>query len=156
MLNQYKNIINRLIKKKISLSVVESCTGGMLAEFITSFRGASKIFNFGIVTYSNQSKIQHLKVSSSLIKKYGSVSAECCRNMVKNLSKISKARINIAITGIAGPDGGTIKKPIGLVYIGIKKNKKILINRYFFEKKNRRNIRISAVKKSLELVKNLI
>ena len=118
-------IISKLIKKKINLSCVESCTGGMLAQKITSVNGASKIFAFGIVTYSNQSKIKFLKVSPSVIKKYGAVSAECCFSMLKNLAKISKAKLNLAITGIAGPSGGTKLKPVGLVYIGIKKKKKL-------------------------------
>ena len=114
-------IINLLKNKKITLSVAESCTGGMLSQVITSVRGASKVFKFGIVTYSNQSKIKYLKIPLKIIKKYGAVSKECCHLMVNNLSKISKARLNIAITGIAGPKGGSKLKPIGLVYIGIKK-----------------------------------
>jgi nicotinamide-nucleotide amidase len=149
-------IINLLIDKKITLSVAESCTGGMLAQVLTSINGASKIFKFGIITYSNQAKIKYLKVHPEIIKKYGAVSEQCCNSMVKNLSKISKSKLNIAITGIAGPKGGSKMKPIGLVYIGIKKGNKTKINKYLFKNKNRMKIRINSVRKSLELIKNFI
>ena len=151
-----KKIIKLLRNKKISLSVAESCTGGMLSQIITSVSGASKIFKFGIITYSNQSKIKYLKVSPKLIKKFGAVSKECCFSMVNNLSKISKTRINIAITGVAGPAGGSKLKPVGLVFIGIKKGKKIKVNRYLFKNKNREIIRKNSVKKSLVLIKKFI
>ena len=125
MLKEANKVINLLKNKKISLSIAESCTGGMLSQSITSVNGASKVFKFGIVTYSNQSKIKYLNVPSKIIKKYGAVSKQCCSAMVNNLSKISKAKINIAITGIAGPKGGSKLKPVGLVYIGIKKIQKL-------------------------------
>ena len=156
MLKKTIQIVNLLKNKKLTLSVAESCTGGMLAQTITSVRGASKIFKFGVVTYSNYSKTKYLKVSLKIIKKYGTVSKQCCQAMVNNLSKISKSELNIAITGIAGPNGGSKLKPVGLVYVGIKKGKRIEINEYFFKNKNRENIRISSVKKSLGLIKKFI
>jgi nicotinamide-nucleotide amidase len=156
MFKSLKQIINLLKNQKISLSVAESCTGGMLAQAITSENGASEVFKFGIITYSNQSKIKYLKIPLKIIKKYGSVSQECCRSMVVNLSRISNAKLNVAITGIAGPKGGSKAKPVGLVYIGIKKGNKTTINKYLFKNKNRESIRISSVKKSLELIKNFI
>ena len=156
MIKNAKNIIKLFKNKKITLSVVESCTGGMLSQTITSVSGASKIFKFGIITYSNQSKIKQLKVPSKLIKKFGAVSNQCCHTMVCNLSKISKAKINIAITGVAGPTGGSKLKPVGLVYIGIKKGNKIRVNKYLFNNKNRKSIRVNTVKKSLELIKKFI
>ena len=122
-----KSLIRLFIRKKIKLSIAESCTGGLLASTITSISGSSKIFNLGLVTYSNQAKIKILKVNKSIIKKYGAVSYECCYAMVDNLSKISKTNINVSITGIAGPRGGTKKKPVGLVYIGLKKGNRIQI-----------------------------
>ena len=131
-----KKLIKKLIQKKIKISFVESCTGGMLASSITSINGASKVFDLGLITYSNQTKINILKVKKSIIQKYGAVSAECCEAMVKNLSKISKAQINLSITGIAGPNGGTKLKPVGLVYIGVKKGNKVLITKNLFKKKN--------------------
>ena len=153
---EIKNIIQRLIKKKLLISVAESCTGGMLSSSITSISGASKIFNIGLVTYSNLAKIKLLKVSSSNIKRYGAVSEKCCLKMVEGLSKLSKSKINISITGIAGPKGGSKNKPVGLVYIGIKKGKKISINKYLFKNKNRENIRKNSVKEALKLVKKFI
>ena len=153
---EIKNIIQRLIKNKLSISVAESCTGGMLSSNITSISGASKIFNIGLVTYSNLAKIKHLKVSGSIIKKYGAVSEKCCLKMVEGLSKLSKSKINISITGIAGPKGGSKTKPVGLVYIGIKKGKKIYINKYLFKNKNRENIRKNSVKEALRLIEKFI
>jgi len=147
-----KLLIKLLIKKKIKVSVAESCTGGLLASTITSMSGASKIFNLGLITYSNQAKIKILKVNKSIIKKYGAVSYECCYAMVNNLSKISKASINVSITGIAGPKGGTKKKPVGLVYIGVKKGNKIEITRCLFKSKKRSLIQKATVKKALNLV----
>ena len=147
-----KLLIKLLIKKKIKVSVAESCTGGLLASAITSISGASKIFNLGLITYSNQAKIKILKVNKKIIKKYGAVSYECCYAMVNNLSKISKANINVSITGIAGPRGGTKKKPVGLVYIGVKKGTKIEINKFLFKSKKRSSIQKATVKKALNLV----
>ena len=141
-----------LKRKKLKLAVAESCTGGLLASSITSMSGASKVFNLGLVTYSNQAKIRILKVNKNIIKKYGAVSHQCCLTMVNNLSKISKANINVSITGIAGPKGGTKQKPVGLVYIGIKRGKKVQINRYLFKNKKRSSIQKATVKKALDLV----
>ena len=147
-----KSLIRILNKKKLKISFVESCTGGLLASSITSISGASKVFNLGLVTYSNQAKIKVLKVNKNIIKKYGAVSYECCSAMVKNLSKISKANINVSITGIAGPKGGTKKKPIGLVYIGVKKGNKIKVNKCLFKAKNRSLIQKATVRKALNLI----
>ena len=146
----------KLIKKKITISVAESCTGGLLAHNLTKFANSSKYFQMGLITYSNQAKIKILKVNKNIIKKYGAVSDECCKAMVKNLSKISKSKINISITGIAGPGGGTKEKPIGLVYIGINKGKNTSINKYLFKSKNRKNIQILTVKKVIKKIINLI
>ena len=147
-----KSLIKLLIKKKIKISVAESCTGGLLCSAITSISGASKIFNLGFITYSNQAKIKILKVDKNIIKRFGAVSYECCYAMVNNLSKISKTNINVSITGIAGPRGGTKKKPVGLVYIGIKKGNKIEIAKCLFKKKKRSSIQKATVKKALNLV----
>ena len=151
-----KNIIKKLIKKKLKISFAESCTGGMLAASITSISGASKVFNIGLITYSNQAKINILKVNKNIIKKYGAVSAECCEAMVKNLAKISKAQINVSVTGIAGPNGGTKNKPVGLVYIGVKRSNKIVITKNIFKQKTRNSIQKASVKRALEIVSSLI
>ena len=147
-----KLLIKILIRKKIKVSVAESCTGGLLASTITSISGASKIFNLGLVTYSNQAKIKILGVNKNIIKKYGAVSHECCYAMVKSLSKISKSDINVSITGIAGPRGSTKLKPVGLVYIGVKKGNKIQINKCLFKSKKRTLIQKATVKKTLDLI----
>jgi PncC family amidohydrolase len=147
-----KSLVKILIKKKLKISFAESCTGGLLTSSITSVSGASKIFNLSLITYSNQAKIKFLKVNKNIIKKYGAVSHECCLAMVNNLSKISKANINVSITGIAGPNGGTKQKPVGLVYIGIKRGNKTQINKCFFKNKTRSSIQKATVKKALELV----
>ena len=147
-----KSLIKILTKKKLKISFVESCTGGLLASTITSISGASKVFDLGLVTYSNQAKIKILKVDKNIIKKYGAVSHECSYAMVNNLSKISKADINVSITGIAGPKGGTKQKPVGLVYIGVKKGKKTQINKCLFKSKKRRSIQKDTIKKALNLV----
>ena len=146
----------KLIKKKLTISVTESCTGGLLAHNLTKLANSSKYFQMGLTTYSNQAKIKILKVNKSIIKKYGAVSPETCKAMVKNLAMISKSKINISITGIAGPNGGTKLKPVGLVYIGVKKNNKLLIMKNLFKNKNRIGIQKATVKRSLEIIKSLI
>ena len=146
-----KSLIRILTKKKLKISFAESCTGGLLASKITSISGASKVFNLGLVTYSNQSKVKILKINKNIIRKYGAVSHECCSAMVKNLSKISRANINVSITGVAGPKGGTKQKPVGLVYIGVKKGNKVQINKYLFKNKKRSSIQRATVKKALHL-----
>ena len=146
----------KLIQKKLTISVAESCTGGLLAHNLTKLANSSKYFQMGLTTYSNQAKIKILKVNKSIIKKYGAVSPETCKAMVKNLAMISKSKINISITGIAGPNGGTKLKPVGLVYIGVKKNNKFLIIKNLFKNKNRIGIQKATVKRSLEIIKSLI
>ena len=155
-----KNLSQKVVKllrfKKIKISLAESCTGGLLASSITSISGASKIFTLGLVTYSNQSKIKILKVPKKIIIKHGAVSYETCLSMVQNLSKISRSNISLSITGIAGPKGGTKNKPVGLVYIGIKKGTKILVKKYLFKSKNRFEIQKASVKRALNLILSFI
>ncbi|MBA1339207.1 MAG: nicotinamide-nucleotide amidase [Pelagibacterales bacterium] len=151
-----KKIILLLKKKKLKIAFAESCTGGLLSSSITSVSGSSKVFSVGLVTYSNQAKINILKVAKQIIKKHGAVSIQCCLSMVNNLSKISKCKICVSITGIAGPNGGTKKKPIGLVYIGIKNGEKIIVNKCLFKNKSRSYIQKAAVKKTLNLILKLI
>ena len=151
-----KSLVKILIKNKLKISFAESCTGGLLASTITAVSGASKIFNLGLVTYSNQAKIKFLKVNKNIIAKYGAVSHECCLAMVNNLSKISKANINVSVTGIAGPKGGTKQKPVGLVFIGVKKGNKTKINKCMFGNKKRSSIQKATVKKALDLVLSFV
>jgi len=147
-----QKIIRLLEKKRLKISFAESCTGGLLSATITQITGSSKVFTIGFVTYSNQSKINTLKVPENTIRKYGAVSYETCLSMVKNLNKISKTNISVSVTGIAGPKGGSKKKPIGLVFIAIKKGNKTLVRKYLFKNKKRSAIQRAAVGKSLNLI----
>ena len=153
-LNQ--KIVSLLKRKKLKIAVAESCTGGMLSNKITSVSGSSKVFTLGLVTYSNQAKISILKVPKKIISKYGAVSVQCCLTMVNNLSKISKAKSCVSITGIAGPKGGSKQKPVGLVYIGIRVGKKVVINKCNFRNKGRLFIQRQTVKKTFNLLLKLI
>ncbi len=146
----------KLIKKKLSISVAESCTGGLLAHNFTKLANSSKYFQMGLTTYSNQAKIKILKVNKNIIEKYGAVSKECCKAMVQNLYKISKSKINVSITGIAGPGGGSKDKPVGLVYIGVKKGKTLIIKENKFKSKNRNSIQKSTVTNVIKIILNII
>ena len=151
-----KKIISLIKKKRMKLSIAESCTGGMLSNAITSVSGSSKVFSMGLVTYSNQAKTSILKVPKKIIKKYGAVSVQCCLSMVNNLRKISKSKVCVSITGIAGPKGGSKQKPVGLVYIGIRVGKKVVVNKCNFKNKGRVLIQKQTVKKTLNLLVQLI
>ena len=145
-------LVKLLSKKKLKVSFVESCTGGLLSSSITSISGSSKVFTLGLVTYSNQAKIKILKVPKRIIVKHGAVSYETCLSMVKNLNRISKTNISVSITGVAGPKGGTKQKPVGLVFIGIKKGNKTLVKKFLFKSKKRNSIQTSTVNKALNLI----
>ena len=147
-----QKLVKLLHKKKLKISLAESCTGGLLSSSITSVSGSSKVFTLGLITYSNQAKINILKVSKKIIIKNGAVSYETCLSMVRNLNKISKTNISVSITGVAGPKGGTRQKPIGLVYIGIKKGNIINVNKCLFKNKGRNYIQKASLKKALELI----
>ena len=156
MSNLSLKIVKLLTKKKLTVSFAESCTGGLLASSITSISGSSKVFNMGLVTYSNNAKVKLLQVPKKTIIKYGAVSYETCLSMVKNLSKISKANISISITGVAGPNGGTKAKPVGLVYIGLKKGSKIIVKKNYFKSKKRISIQKATVKQALKMILNIL
>ena len=147
-----QKIVKLLSKKKLKISFAESCTGGMLSSSITSISGCSKVFTIGFITYSNQAKVNILKVPKKVIMKHGAVSYETCLYMVKNLKKITKTNISVSITGVAGPNGGTKKKPVGLVYIGIKRGNKTLIKKHLFKNKKRSSIQRATVNKALNLI----
>ena len=151
-----KKIVSILKKKRLKLAIAESCTGGLLSGSIASVSGASKVFLMGLVTYSNQAKINILKVPKKIIQKHGAVSVQCCLSMVNNLSKISKSKLCISVTGIAGPKGGSKQKPVGLVYIGIRVGKKVIVNKCNFKNKGRIFIQKQTVKKTLNLLEKLI
>ena len=156
MNNLSSKIVKLLTKQKLTVSFAESCTGGLLASSITSISGTSKVFNMGLVTYSNNAKIKLLKVPKKTIINYGAVSYETCLSMVKNLSKISKSNISISITGVAGPNGGTKEKPVGLDYIGLKKGRKTIIKKNLFKNKKRILIQKGTVKHALKMILSIL
>lgn len=142
-----KKILNKLIIKKISVSTAESCTGGLLAYNFVKNRDSSKVFKGGYITYSNEMKIKDLKVKKSSLKKYGAVSYQVAEEMIEGLYKKNKTKICISTTGIAGPSGSTKNKPIGLIYIGIRINKKNIVI-----KKNFKGTRIQIQKKCVNFI----
>ena len=147
-----QKVVKLLSKKRLKISFAESCTGGLLSSSITSISGSSKVFALGLVTYSNQAKINILKVPKKIIMKHGAVSYETCLSMVKNLYKISRTNISISITGVAGPNGGTKQKPVGLVFIGVKKGNKTLVKKFLFKNRTRNSIQRSTVYRVLNLI----
>ena len=156
MKTETKKIYRKLLKKRMSISFAESCTGGLLSSSLTSISGSSKVFNMGLVTYSNKAKIKILKIQKKIIDNYGAVSPECCKAMVVNLSKISRSNINVSITGIAGPNGGTKAKPVGLVYIGFKKGNKIIITKNIFKNIKRDAIQKATVTRTFQILNKII
>ena len=151
----YKIIINKLLKRNISISIAESCTGGLLSSKFTSVAGISKIFNMGLITYSNKSKSSMLKISQNDLKKYGAVSHQTAALMVKNLQRLTKSKLCISTTGIAGPSGGTKVKPVGLIYFGIKyRNKTMILEKKF--KGSRLQIQQKTVKTIFTTLEKLI
>ena len=142
-----KKVINRLIKKNISISVVESCSGGLISNTLVKYDGISKIFSVGLVCYSNKSKIKYLSISKKTLNKFGAVSSNIAEEMINNLYKKEKTKIVVSTTGIAGPKGGTKEKPVGLVYIGIKFN-----NTNFIFKKNFKGDRLSIQRKTKDFI----
>jgi len=155
MMKLSQKVVKLLIKKNLKISFAESCTGGLLSSSITSISGSSKVFTLGLITYSNQAKINILNVPKKIILKHGAVSYETCFSMVKNLNKISKTNISLSITGVAGPKGGTKQKPVGLVFIGVKKGNKTVVKKFLFRSKKRNSIQKSTVNKSLNLILRL-
>jgi len=155
-MNLHQKIILLLKRKKFKIAIAESCTGGLLSSTITSVSGSSKVFTMGLVTYSNYAKINILKIPKQIIKRHGSVSIQCCLAMVNNLKKISKAKVCVSITGVAGPKGGSKLKPVGLVYIGIKIGKKIFVNKCNFKNNGRIFIQKQTIKKTFNLLLSLV
>ena len=142
-----KKIINKLIIKNISVSTAESCTGGLLAYNFVKNRDSSKVFKGGYITYSNEMKVKELKVKKSLLKKNGAVSYQVAEEMTEGLYKKNKTKICISTTGIAGPSGSTKNKPVGLIYIGIRINKKNIVI-----KKNFKGTRMQIQKKCVNFI----
>ena len=152
-----KKVFEKLIKKKITVSVAESCTGGLIASEIISIPNSSKIFNLGLITYSNKSKEKILNIKKKNLIKFGAVSPQICKEMVDNLYKITKSNVCISTTGIAGPSGGSANKPVGLVYVGLKYKKKSEVFKFNFMKKlSRKKIQNLTVSEVINLLNKLI
>ena len=143
------------IKKKLTITTAESCTGGMISSAIVHINGSSKIFKSSLIVYSNDMKSKLLNIPNDLITKNGAVSEIIAFKMAKNSLTIAKANLSIAVTGIAGPTGGSIDKPVGLVWIGIGTNKKIITNKYQFNG-NRLKIRQKTTYEALKLANKTI
>ena len=132
-ISQVKEIVNNLIQKKLTIAVAESCTGGYVCHMITNVPGSSKTFDRGIISYSNEAKIELLNVDPDSIQENGAVSEPVAYQMAKNVRELSSVDIGVGITGIAGPTGGTPEKPIGLVYIGYSDPKGTLVKKFTFD-----------------------
>ncbi|MDR1135296.1 MAG: competence/damage-inducible protein A [Clostridiales Family XIII bacterium] len=148
--------VKKLIEGGISISCAESCTGGMFAQRLTDIPGVSAVFDRGFVTYSNNAKIEQLGVSPDTIEKYGAVSEETAREMVRGVKSVSGSRLAIAATGIAGPEGGTDEKPVGLVYIAGALDDREVCKRILLRGGSRGRIRVHAVLNMLFMVLKLI
>jgi nicotinamide-nucleotide amidase len=154
-LKKIKRVMTKLTKNKIMIAIAESCTGGYVSHMITNVPGASNIFERGVVSYSNQAKIDLLKIDPKIILQSGAVSEIVAEQMAKNIKELSKVNIGIGITGIAGPTGGTIEKPVGLVYIGFSTNKETIVKKYIF-KTNRIMFKKKVLEKVIELLETFI
>ncbi len=135
-----------LIKKSYTITAAESCTGGLFASFITSVSGSSKCFNGSFVTYSNETKMSIVNVDKAVFSKYGAVSEQCVRQMCMGAMNSAKADISVAISGIAGPLGGTEEKPVGTVYIAVLYNGIVEVSHNIFEG-DRESVRYRSVEK---------
>lgn len=144
-----------LIDKKLTISTAESCTGGMIASTLINYPGISEVFLEGAITYSNEAKNNRLGVKNETLDKYGAVSEETAREMAIGIAKTAKTDVSIITTGIAGPDGGTEQKPVGLVYIGIYLNGEVKVEKCMFQG-NRNRIRLQATIKALDILRRML
>ena len=150
MLKEEK-LLKAMLKNKLTLSIAESCTGGLLSHRITNIPGSSKVFLLGITAYSNEFKNKILKVPLRIIREKGAVSAEVVKAMAEGIRALAQAPLGIGITGIAGPDGGTKEKPVGTVFIGLSTNKETFVSKFNFSG-NRLEIKRKSTEKALEII----
>ena len=150
-----KKLFDNCLKRNLIVTTAESCTGGMLASSIVSISGSSNIFHSSFVTYSNEMKSKMLEIPIELIIKNGAVSEIVAYNMASNVLNLMKADLSIAVTGIAGPGGGSESKPVGLVWVAVGTIKKIITKKYFF-KGNRLEIRKETTIEALKLANRII
>lgn len=150
-----EQIVERLSKLKLTISAAESCTGGLFSATLVNVPGASSVLNQSFVTYSNESKRRLLGVKKKTLDKHGAVSKKTAKEMCYGVAKAAKADVGVGITGIAGPDGGTKEKPVGLVYIGCYYNKNIVVKPFYF-KGTRLEVRKQAVAEAMKMVYKMI
>jgi nicotinamide-nucleotide amidase len=141
-------------ERQLTITTAESCTGGLLAAVLTEVPGSSKVFERGIVTYSNEAKEELLKVGPQLIKAYGAVSGEVALAMAEGALELARASMAISITGVAGPGGGTAEKPVGLIFLAcLRDGKDAIASRLELGRRTRRQIREAAVAEALRLLR---
>ena len=148
-------IKNLFVKKKMTLAVAESCTGGLIGHRITDVPGSSKYFEMSLVSYSNEVKNKVLGVPIDVIREFGAVSSQVATAMAKRAKKIASVNVGLGITGVAGPDGGTKEKPVGLVYIAVVTDDKIICKEYQFDGQ-REEIKSQTSQKALEMLKECL
>ncbi|WP_236895808.1 competence/damage-inducible protein A [Clostridium beijerinckii] len=144
-----------LIEKKLTISTAESCTGGMIASYLINYPGISEVFLEGAVTYSNEAKHNRLGVNNDILNKYGAVSEETAREMAIGIAKTANTDVSIVTTGIAGPEGGTLEKPVGLVFIGVYVQGKVTIQKCLF-KGDRNKVRLQATITGLDMLRRIL
>ena len=156
-MDMVEQLIEKLKDKKWTLVTAESCTGGMISTALTDRAGVSSVFDRGFVTYSNEAKMDCLGVSPETLKKYGAVSQQTAEEMAKGALDNSGAKVSIAVTGIAGPDGGTPQKPVGLVYIGYGiKGGIVQAKAYNFTNVSREEVRLKTTKQAFKSLLSIL
>ena len=153
ILDSVKDIVVKFTKNNLKLAIAESCTGGYISNAITNISGASKVFERGIICYSNNSKIDLLNVDPDKIDQFGAVSEIVAKQLAYNIRVLSNVDIGIGITGIAGPTGGTAEKPVGLVFIGFSTEKDTIVEKHQF-KAERITFKEKVLEKVLSLLQN--
>jgi len=155
-MKQENTIVELLSKNNMRVSFAESCTGGAVTSAIVGVPGASGVLDMSVVVYANDAKIAYTDVTMYILEKYGAVSEQAAAAMASGIRRESGADIGVGITGIAGPDGGTPEKPIGLVYAAVSSEKKNAVKRFLIEKTDRNEIRFEAVRLTLELLNEFL
>lgn len=154
-MNLEEKIVRELQNKGYTITTAESCTGGLLAGRILNVSGASEVYNEGHITYSNEAKERLLGVGHETLERYGAVSEQTATEMARGAARVANANVGLSTTGIAGPGGGTIEKPVGLVYVACCINEKVWVEEHHFHG-NREENRNAAVEAVLQLLLNIL
>ncbi len=156
-IRQAQQLLDEARAKGLRIAIAESCTGGLIAALLTEIPGSSDVVERGFVTYSNESKEDLLGVPTDLIRQYGAVSAPVAQAMVQGALQHSLAHLAVAVTGIAGPGGGTAQKPVGLVYVAaLKQGGEVMLKAFNFGSLGRTEIRSRTAGEALALLRDLI